>query len=500
MPALSLSRRLTFAATLSLVLVAAASADVPSVAVDLPQLGEPADLILSPAEEAKLGAQVAAELYSGDYLVEDPEITDYVNSVGLRLAAKGAANAPGFRFFVIGDPRINAFAVPGGLIGINAGLILAASNESELAGVLGHEQAHVTQRHLARTVNDTRAANIATWAAMIAAVLAGSANPDLIFGALALGQSINAQREVNYTRAHELEADRIGIRTMSEAGYDPEAMASFFAKLEQQSRLYGAGLPEILRTHPVNTTRVAEARSRAAQLPKPTGQGGAEFALMKARTEVFMAARPNEALELFANRLQKVLPPTPVNQYGYAVALYQVGRYQDALTALNPALAASPRQVNLNLLQGQLLVATGKPDEGLAVLGKALALHPRYAPAALVLARAQLDAGKPADARLTLLARDPSLGLQPETHKLLAQSAQALGNIAETQFQNASFDEQRGDLRGALSQLDAGLRLSSLSSQDRARLQAMRQNLIDHIPRDTLAEIERDRRRYSTLR
>lgn len=468
-------------------------------ALDLPQMGEPADLVLSPGQEAKIGAEVAAELYNGNYLVEDPEVSDYINSIGWRLAGKSAATPVDFQFFVIGDPRINAFAVPGGLIGINAGLLLAADNESELAGVMGHEQAHVTQRHLARTASDTQNANIATWAAMIAAIIAGSANPDVVMGALAIGQGVNQQREVNYTRSHELEADRIGIHTMADAGFDPEGMASFFAKLEQQSRLYGSGVPEFLRTHPVNTTRVAEARTRAAAMKRSERQDGPEFSLMKARTQVLMAERANEAVEDFGRRL-RANGNSPAARYGLALALSRAGRAADGLEVLTPLLSSMPRQVNVNLLQAELLAESGRKAEGRALLTRTFNLHPRYAPAVLAQAQALLDDGKPAEARQVLLAREQALGTRVETYRLLSEAARQLGNVAEAQFQIASYNLKRGDQRGALTQLDAGLRLASLDPQDRARLSAMREDLISRIPKNVLADLARERRLQNVYR
>lgn len=490
--ALALTALLTFAGGIS------AQQDG-SINVDLPEMGEPADLSLSPGQEAKIGDEVAAELYRGDYAVGDVELSDYIDSMGWRLAAKGPANPPKFRFFVIADPRINAFAVPGGVIGINAGLLLYADDESELAGVVAHEQAHVTQRHLARTANDTRVANLATYAAMLAAIIAGSANPDVIIGALALGQSINYQREVNYTRAHEQEADRIGIRTLSEAGYDPEGMASFFGKLEQQSRLYGSQLPEILRTHPVNTSRISDARTRAALLPKPRLKPNPEFALMKARTIVLMSNSPTAAMDDMAMRIAGG-DKSNGTLYGMAFAQFNAGRATEALQTLAPVVAALPRQLNVNLLQAQLLAATGKQAEGLALLEKTTALNPRSAPAILTQARALLDAGKPSEARQVLLTHDQAHGSYPETHRLLAEASTQLKNTGDAQFERANYELARGDLRAALFQVDAGLRLASLSGQERERLQSQREQLIARIPRQQLSDIAREQRRLGFAR
>ena len=482
-----------FGALLCVAAVAAAQSGGRNV-VDLPELGEPADLSLSPALEAKIGDEVAAELYRGGYQLNDVELLDYINSMGWKLAAKAGTNPPPFRFFVIADPRINAFAVPGGVIGINAGLLLYADNESELAGVMGHEQAHVTQRHLARTSNDTSAANLATWAAVLAAILAGSANPDVVFGALAVGQSVNYQREVNYTRAHELEADRIGIRTMAEAGYDPEGMATFFSKLAQQSRLYTSQLPDILRTHPVNTTRIAEARARAAQMPPVPPHPSIEFALMKARTIVLMAETPSAAVEEMGMRLRGG-DESEGSRYGYAFALFNAGRAAEGLSALQPVLAKLPRQPSINLLQAQLLLATGERSEALALFEKTTHLNPRSAPVVILHARALLEVGKPLEARQLLLASDTAHGELPEKHRLLADASRALNNVGDAQFEMANYEMARGDLRSALTQVDAGLRLSTLTSSERLRLESQREQLIARIPKKVLADLSREQRR-----
>lgn len=271
----------------------AAASRAEQAVIDLPDLGNPADLALSPSQEEEISRQVAAELYYFNYVVEDVEVSEYLNALGWRLAAFGPDKPPKFQFFMIADPRINAFALPGGYIGMNAGLLLAASDESEVAGVMAHEQAHVTQRHAARGQDQGEVETIATWLGVLAAIIAGSANPSVVIGALSIGQGINYNRQVSYTRSNEYEADRIGIRTLAAAGYDPAGMASFFAKLEQQTRLYGNRLPEILLTHPVNTSRIAEANARAAQYQKRTFTNSADFELMRARVRVLMSETPS---------------------------------------------------------------------------------------------------------------------------------------------------------------------------------------------------------------
>lgn len=463
---------------------------VSPAALDLPQIGEPADNTLSPAEEKALGARVMAELFRDGYALEDPELSDYVMTVGYQLAAASSTRPPQLTFFVVRDPRINAFALPGGYIGMNAGTLIAAENENELAGVMGHELAHVTQRHIARTAEDTQVGTIATWLAVIAAIIAGSSDPDVVMGALAIGQSVNYQRQVSYTRAHEQEADRIGIQTMATAGFDPNGMAGFFQKLSQEGRLYGAGIPELLRTHPLSTNRMAEAQSRAAEMPKITRPSSIEFLLMRARSRVLSAELPGESLDYYSNEIGAGHDTTE-NRYGLALAQGLQSQAVRARQTLAPLVEQYPRQPNIQLLQAELLAQSGQYPAALQTYERVLKLYPRYAPAILGYAETLMNAGKPDIARQYLLSHDQSHGPQILTHKLLAQAARESNNLSESAYQMGTYLFLRGDPGGALAQIDAGLRLSTLSAQDRARLIAKRQEVRAALPRNYRAEPRR---------
>jgi predicted Zn-dependent protease len=323
----------------------------------------------------------------------------------------------------------------------------------------------------------TQAASLATWAAVLAAIVAASANPEVVIAALSLGQAANYQREVNFTRAHELEADRIGIRTLSRAHFDPQAVASFFVRLEQQSRLYGNQVPEFLRTHPVNTTRISEARMRAAALPKQQVADPLEFSLMQARARALTTERPSQASEYFLGQIGSG-PGTAGDRYGLAISLARLGEYERAMKALRPAINDFPRQPNLALLEARIALAQGQPDQALARIERALTHYPRYAPAILEYADTLLSAGKPDAARQVLLSHERSLGTRMETHRLLAFAARDAGQTVEAQYQMANYLFERGDAGGALAQLDAALRLASLSSQERSKLKARRLEIV----------------------
>lgn len=458
------------------------STGAPAV-LNLPQMGEPADASMSPAQEAQLGASVVAQLYQYDYILEDPELADYLTSVGWRLVAAAQQKPPRLDVFMVKDPRINAFALPGGFIGFNAGLLISSQSESELAGVMGHELTHVTQRHIARSQEAQGGIGpIATWAMVLAAIIAGSANPDVILAALAIGQSSLYQKQVNFTRAHELEADRIGIQTMYDAGFDPQGMASFFQRLEQQSRLYGAGMPDILRTHPVNTVRVAEAQERAAAMQPRKVSNSEEYLFMRERARVLTFSRPADGIDLYSGQI-KGGRDTPANRYGLALSMHLAGDDAGGIAVLKPVLDADPRQANLLLLMGELKL-NGKPAEALAFYKKAQELYPRLTPAIFGYANALIQTGKPDVARQLLLSADPAYGTRMDTYRLLSLAAQESGDTATASYEMANYLYARGDYGGALAQLDAGLRLDSLSSEDRARMAARRAEVREALPRN----------------
>jgi predicted Zn-dependent protease len=200
-------------------------------------------------------------------IVEDPQVAEYINEIGHRIAVQANDGDYSFSFFVVDDARINAFALPGGFVGVHTGLIEASRNEDELAGVLAHEVAHVTQRHIARAVHASSRQSMLSTALMLGAMILGAAggDADAVQAGIAVAQGTAAQQQINFTRSNEYEADRIGIRALAEAGFDPHGMNSFFEVLSrQETSSPDRRIPEFLRTHPVTTARISEAKSRAA--------------------------------------------------------------------------------------------------------------------------------------------------------------------------------------------------------------------------------------------
>ena len=262
---------------------------------NLPDFGSPADSVLSKSREMQLGRGVMLQLRNAGAIIDDPQITEYLRLLGSQLGQHANDGDFSFEFFVVGENTINAFAMPGGFIGVNAGLILASDNESELAGVVAHEVSHVTQRHIARSLYDSQKTSIMSVAAMLAAILLGAAGDvsGQALGGLVTGaQSAAIQRQINFTRSHEYEADRIGMDVLARAGFDPNGMASFFEKLSRRTSASAQVVPEMLRTHPVSTGRISEARGRARQLAAVNHADSIGYGLAKARLRVLMAQRP----------------------------------------------------------------------------------------------------------------------------------------------------------------------------------------------------------------
>jgi beta-barrel assembly-enhancing protease len=225
---------------------------IPTVmAQGLPELGEAAQSAFTPAQERQLGQSIMREARADPAFYDDAEATDYVAAVGNRLAARGADTRQSFEFFMMRDPQINAFAMPGGKIGVHTGLIVAAQSESEMAGVLGHEIAHVTQRHIARMVSNQQASQWVSLASFAIALLAARSNSQVSQAVMAAGPALAVQQQLNFSRDFEREADRMGLQMLEKAGFDPRGMELFFERLQRATRLYEGGAPSYLRTHPL---------------------------------------------------------------------------------------------------------------------------------------------------------------------------------------------------------------------------------------------------------
>ncbi|MES1926917.1 M48 family metalloprotease [Salinisphaera sp. T31B1] len=470
--------RATLSRYMSALLVCVLSMNVVHAAVDyrLPTIGQPADTYMSPAEEDKLGRQVVSQLLAENMIIEDLELREYVSGVGARLAAHTPREASGFQFYVIDSGQINAFALPGGYIGVNAGLITETDNESELAGVMGHEMAHVTQRHIARQIEATSGMGWATAAAVIAAAIVGGGDPDAISAAVSAGVSNLGQQQTNYTRAHEYEADRLGIRTMAEAGFNPDSMASFFEKMQKRSNLYGNQLPQILLSHPVSNTRMAEAEARAGDYPATAVREDHEYPLMKERARV-LASRQLSGLARYYQQRRNAAD-SPALDYGYALVQTRLGQNDAAIKLLKPLATAHPGLLAYQLALADAYARAGRAGDAADLLTAVRKQFPHSAAARLDYAQLLVETGQTEKARDFLLADTTLLDNVSQAQELLARAAGSQDRLGEAYYRQARYYQMRGAYPQAINQLRTALQTADLNAFDKSRLRAMLNQMV----------------------
>lgn len=441
---------------------------------DLPDFGDSSGSLISPVEERELGAAFMRSVRAQATLIDDADIDQYIRQLGSRLVSHSDAPGYPFTFFVVDDPTINAFAGPGGYIGIHTGLILAARNESELAGVMAHEIAHVTQRHLLRAYESAEKLSLPTAAAMIAAILLGAAtSSDAGIAAASAVQAGSIQYQLNFTRANEHEADRIGIQTLGRADIDPFGMPSFFERLHQSTRLYGtANIPEFLSTHPVTTDRIAESMQRAEQFGKDKPTDSLEFQLERARLKVLVAKDVRGVLEEYADLAGKPAAG-PELRYGLALAHWRNRSFDEARKLLTRLLEGDPDRILYRTTLARVELENGQIQQALDRYQSTLKLYPGDITVGRHYAAALLLAGRAEQARdqLREMLRDEA-ARTPDVYELWARAAKISGPAWEANQASAEFYFLKGNVQLAIDQLEQALKHQSLSQYDEARIQA----------------------------
>lgn len=437
--------------TLALALALPAAAET-----DLPAMGEPASQILSPRQEAAIGRELMARARAQLDLNQDPEIAWYIDRLGRQLASHSASRPiDGYTFFVVRAPSINAFAGPGGYIGVHSGLIAAASTESELAGVVAHEIAHVSQRHIARSIARSQKSAVKTLAAVLAGLLIGSQNSQAGQAAITGGIAASEQQRINYTRSNEYEADRIGIDLLARAGFDPEGMVRLF------ETLMGAGssrVPEFLRTHPLSGDRLSEAASRATTLERPDQRRDSlEFQLIKARMQALYDDQPAMLHDRWSHDDPLEGDAATAREYGLAVLERRLEHYDAARERLAPLFDGDPSNLQFGLALARVEQAAGRGERALDIWQKVRTFHPSSYPAvatgsdlmvangradqavALVTDYLRSDAPAPPDAWRQLAAAADEAGRAVRSHEALGEYYVRVARLGQalTQFELA---------------------------------------------------------------
>lgn len=421
----------------------------------LPELGDVSASALSPQMERRIGESVMRDVRGDPSYLDDPEISEYLNTLGSRLVAASPGAPLDFEFFAMRDPAINAFALPGGFVGVHTGLLTAAESESELASVLAHEIAHVTQHHIARLSRVQQQTQLPSTIAMLAALIAARSRPDLAMGAMAATQAGIVQTQINYTRDFEREADRIGFQTLEKAGFDVRGMSSFFEKLQRNSRVSDDGTaPGYLRTHPLTTERVAEAANRMQNAPYRQIVDSLEFQLVRAKLRAAVG-EARDAVVFFAGVLRdgRYANETAA-RFGLVTALLRNRQPAEAVAEL-ARLRASTTAKNpmIDALAARVLQAAGNRAGALAAYREALGRNPYYRPLVYDYLSALQEAGSN-DA--VLAAVDQQMRIYPHDARLYAFRAKAYAALGKRLLQHQSQAEVyhlQGSLPAAIEQL-----------------------------------------------
>lgn len=425
----------------------------------LPNLGESSTSMFSSEFEYQLGRAWLRVFRSQVPTVNDPLLFDYVDNLIYRLAAHSKLEDKRLDLVIVDSPTINAFAVPGGVIGVHNGIFLWAGTEDELATVLAHELAHLSQRHFSRGVEYQKKLQPLTLAAMLASlVLMATAGGDTGMAALSATQAAAQDSALRYSRGNEQEADRIGMQTMVDADMDPHAAPVMFERMLQATRYSdGEQIPEFLRSHPLSENRIADTRNRARNYPSTTRAPDVTYQLMRARVITELAETPEMAVARFRGELNGTPQSREAAIYGLVLALTATGRAVEAGQQLDLIWSASPNRLEYIIADAEIDMARDKPDQAAKKLAKRLEVSPGNHPLTMTYATALMRSQQPHVAEEVLLAQSKRRPNDPALWYLLAEVQGLSGDIiglhqsrAEYFILNGALDEARKQLTYAL--------------------------------------------------
>jgi len=460
---------------------------VPDAQQTLPELGDPSQAYLSAAQERKLGESIVREIRGSSEYLNDPEVNGYLNELGNRLVTAIPGAPFDFEFLAIADPTINAFALPGGFVCVNSGLILLTQTESELASVLGHEISHVTQHHIARSIGNQRDSMLMSLAALAAAVLAArshsSSGGEMTQAALASSQGLAIQNQINFTRQNEEEADRLGFERTYAAGFDPNAMASFFERLQRSAMWFEGSSPSYFHDHPETYQRIAEAQARAYSKPFRQVPDSLDFQLVRALLKSYEGS-PDDAVYFFRDAIaERKFNNEVAAHYGLVASLLRKEDFKAALKELSELEKMAPPHPMIEAMAGQVLMQSGQLKAAISRYQAALIRYPRKLQLVYDYPEALLRNKEPAKAAAFIteqLQRFPNDGT---LHQIAARSYAALGKQLLEHEHQAEFYAWQGNLKGAIVQLELALKAGDGDfyqiSEAESRLRAVRQELAD---------------------
>lgn len=437
--------------------------------IELPDMGASSSVTLTPHMEEQIGRDIATQIRTSHQVVDDLELNEYLQSLGYSLVANSDDAYQNFHFFLINSNQINAFATPGGVVAVYSGLFLTTDTESELASVLGHEIAHVTQRHLARSFEKASQLSLPMMAGLIAGILlgaAGGSGADL-GAAAAIGLSAAGQQaQINYTRANEKEADRVGMRYLSLSGYDPSGMPGFFQKLERKNRYVGKNYPEFLRTHPITVNRIAEATQRAEQYKQKMirFKDPLNYHLMKAKLAVLTSSNTDRVEKYFHSKIaDNDQTSHPAYYYGYGLALFKKQNFSKAAQVLKKLHDAEPQDTSYIVALAKAYIASDQKDnikKGMKLFAEAIKDKPYNLVLTANYAFALIQTGQIKESIQILEQYNKDNFKHPAIYKLLSNALGKNNELVKAHIAESEYYYLNGMLPSAIEQIDIAKKIT----------------------------------------
>ena len=440
----------------------AVSDDIPSSEIILPELGDRVSGAVSAAQERAIGEMFLEQIYSQAPLISDPLLFDYTEHLIYRLSEFSQVDDRYFNVLLIDDSSLNAFAAPGGIIGVNGGLFLNADNEGQFASVLAHELAHLSQRHFARNVLKSQDSNLASALVMVSSIAIAliSNNPN----AISVGPAFLQQQNLRYSRLFEKEADRVGFANLVKAGYNPKSMGEMFENMNDIRRLSGDLPPEFLLTHPLSSSRISDAFNAAEGISDEGKKSDSlEFGLMKTRLEVYYEKIPANALRSFQAKVND--NPSDANIYGLALAHEKNSNFDKSLSLLNNLIEKYPKNLVINTTKVDVLLSNDEFKRALTLVDRFLEISPKNYPLSISKSKVLLAMERYFESeeiiRDQLLRRNDD----PELWLLLSEIQRSSQNIIGYHQSRAEYFLLLGQDEQALNQLEFALQLTQNNFQ-----------------------------------
>lgn len=447
----------------------------------LPSLGDRISGTVSLGQEYEMGQQFLSQIRRGAPTIPDALLKTYLENLTYKLASRSELQDHRLSFVIIDSQELNAFAAPGGIIGVNTGLFLNAQTEAEFASVMAHEIAHVSQRHFARGVDDAQAGRVTQMASLLASVLV-MATSDAGHGiaAVTAAQGLARDSQLRFSRSNEAEADRIGQNTMFNAGFDPDAMTSLFERLIAINR-FGRRPPEFLLSHPVTESRIADARGRAVRYPSREYSNSLDYQIMRARVVAHYAPNKEDLVIQYQTLLENSNSEftKDVNRYGLAVAYWENKQFRLANQTLAPLLEKDPNRISYAVTQAEIYTEGNESGRTTQFLDRHLEINPNNHPLTMAYVDALIKSRKYEEAAKLLEEHSQTRSDDHHLWYQLAETWGQAGNISKVHQARAEYFTLVSDFGKAREQLQFALRIEADNGDAPAEEARLKQKIRD---------------------